>query len=130
MANDIEVELDQGTVYCRPDKGNYSAARNDPVVWGLKRPNAGILFRLVFRREPCSGKVTQSDGWPFSNPPKPNGPLVTAWGTQFTGTVRADLAPPVVFEYTVEIVPVPADGAPVSSETEVYTLDPMFIVGR
>ncbi|HXW09874.1 MAG TPA: hypothetical protein VD737_04615, partial [Steroidobacteraceae bacterium] len=66
--------MDDGTVYCTPDKGNVWAKNPDPkqpetVEW-RRGPNV-TNFRLRFHRQAIQGNGATSD-WPFEGaPPEP-----------------------------------------------------------
>ena len=119
MARSIKISLDDGTVFCTPDKGNVWAKDNaETVEW--KRGNNVTNFRLRFHREAIQGNGATSD-WPFTgSPPEP--PNSTGVVTSFSRPVNAESG---VYEYTIEV-----NVESTAAEAPTAYLDPMIIVGR
>jgi len=128
----VKVALDEGTLYCMPQKGNCRLRLGDVIEWERHPPDAGLEFRLTFRIEPFQSGPSDPQptrAWPFgttrTEPPGiSEAGSGTGWVTYFSGTLDVE----GVFEYVVEARAMrPAvEGRPEA----VYALDPMIIVGR
>jgi hypothetical protein len=117
MAN-IQIALDNGTVFCTPDNGNCYEARNGTINWTVR--DRDTVFRLSFRRERFQGVRPTASNWPFSSPAGPS----NSWTDRFSGTLKDEIG---AYKYSVEAAKIDDAGKVDANAT--YFLDPMIIIG-